>query len=298
MENSFDYPGEFEDQPTTTTPQVMEENNLPAVVPHSSGILIEQSRAVAETQAALVIAKRFPRDQVAAHKRIMDSCKRLTLAESAVYKLPIGGKVQSGPSIRLAEMLAQQWGNLEFGIREVERSNNRSKCIAFCWDKETNTRAELEFEVEHWIEVGKGNQPKRKKPITDPVEIDRLIANRGARKLRNTILNILPGDVVDGAVKACKATMARGGGEPLIDRIKKMVATFGEIGVSQAMIEERLGHQIDLTTGEEIADLIPIHKSIIDKEASRNKFFNFPDDEEEVGGRAAELAGKLNGKVQ
>lgn len=279
----------------TKTGEVLEESNLPAVQP-SGGVLVEQSRAVSETQSALVIAKRFPRDQVAAHKRIMDSCKRLKLAEQAVYKLPIGGKVQQGPSIRLAEELARQWGNIKFGVREIERGNARSKCIAFCWDQETNTSSEIEFDVEHWIEVGaKGN--KTRKPITDPVEIDRLIANRGARKLRNCILSIVPGDVVEDAVKACRSTVSKGGGEPLIDRVRKMVAAFGEVGVNQEMLEKKLGHQIDLTTGEEIAEMTAIFKAIADKEAKRGKFFDFPDENEDDDARAAARA-KIDEKLK
>lgn len=246
----------------------VEKENLPAMV------AIEQSRAVQEVQAALVIAKKFPRDEVAAYSRIMKSCLRITLAEQAVYRLPIGGKTHEGPSIRLAEVLAQAWGNIKFGIKEISRENGKSNCIAYCWDQETNTSSEIEFTVEHWIEVGKAPAPKTKKAVTDPVEIDRLIANRGARKLRNCILNVIPGDIVEEAVKACKKTVANGGGEPLTDRIRKMVAAFQEISVSQQMLEERLKHPIEETTGEEIAELYAICKSIYDKQAKRSEFFN------------------------
>ena len=72
------------------------------------------SRQAQEVQAAMVIAKRFPRDEVDSYNRIIQSCKRNTLAESAMYEYPRGGTKVTGPSIRLAEAMAQNWGNLVF----------------------------------------------------------------------------------------------------------------------------------------------------------------------------------------
>lgn len=238
-----------------------------------AAVSIAESKAVQEVQAKLIIAKKFPRDEVDCYNRIMKSCKRILLAEQAIYRLPISGDTKTGPSIRLAEVLIQAWGNASYGIKEISRENGRSHCVAFCWDQQTNTSVESEFTVEHWIEVGKKPNPKVKKPITDPVEIDRLILNRGARRVRNCILGVIPGDVVDDALKACRATLAKGGGEPLSDRIRKMVAAFTELSVSQEMIEERLGHPIDQTTGEEIVDLTGIYKAIVDKQAKRENYF-------------------------
>ena len=236
-------------------------------------IEIEKSKAVQEVQASLIIAKKFPRDQNASYQKIMESCKRLTLASQAIYSLPISGSAKTGPSIRLAEVLAISWGNISFGVKEVSRENGRSHCLAYCWDQEANTRSESEFTVEHWIEVGKGGN-KTRKSISDPVEIDRLIANRGSRKLRNCILHVIPPDIVEAALKACKATMAKGDGKPLADRIRECVALFAEVGVTIGMIEDRLKHPMDQTNGEEIADLAAIYKSIVDKQAKRTDFFN------------------------
>lgn len=82
---------------------------------------VEEARAVQEVRAALVIAKRFPRDEVEARGRILEACKRPGLAERAMYSYPRGGTRVTGPSIRLAETLARFWGNLSYGIREIER---------------------------------------------------------------------------------------------------------------------------------------------------------------------------------
>jgi hypothetical protein len=233
---------------------------------------VEQNRAAQEVQAALVIAKKFPRDEMAAYKRIMSACKRTNLAEQAIYSLPIGGTVQRGPSIRLAEVLAQAWGNLKFGFKEYERINGKSNCVAFCHDLETNTNSEMTFEVEHWIETGKKGQ-KVIKAITDPAEIDRLVANRGSKKLRNCILKVIPPDIIDDALKACRDTVAKGDNSPLTDRVRQALVKFEAFAITQKMIEERLGHSVDVTTPEEFADLVAIYKSLVDKQATRADFF-------------------------
>ena len=44
------------------------------------------SRQAQEVQAAMVVAKRFPRDEVLAMDRILKACQRTSLAAAAVYE--------------------------------------------------------------------------------------------------------------------------------------------------------------------------------------------------------------------
>ena len=67
---------------------------------------VASTQALAEVQAAMVVAKRFPRDETAAYSAIMTACKRPSLAEQAMYSYPRGGQKVTGPSIRLAETMA------------------------------------------------------------------------------------------------------------------------------------------------------------------------------------------------
>lgn len=262
---------------------------MPAVAASPGGALIEieKSRAVQEVQAALIVAKRFPRDLNQAFTRIMESCKRLSLAQQALYKYPRGGEVVTGASIRLAEVLAQNYGNLDFGIRELERRNGVSIAESYCWDMETNVRQTKIFEVAHEVHSKKGVRK-----LSDPRDIYEVVANSGARRLRACILGIIPKDITEAAENQCKATIAKGNGEPLADRIRKMIIAFKEIGVSQEMIEKRLGHSMDLTTPDEIVELTGIYTSIRDKQAKRNDFFDFPE-EEPQDSKANELRSKL-----
>lgn len=274
--------------------EIMEYNNEQQPQQNNAMTAIEQSRAIQEVQAALIIAKKFPRDTNAAFARIVDSCKRITLANQAMYKYPRGGEMVTGPSIRLAEVLAQNYGNLDFGVREIERRGSVSIAESYCWDMETNTRQVKVFEVPHEIGLKGG----KKKKLTDPRDIYELVANQGARRLRACILGIIPGDIVDGAVNQCKMTIAKGGGEPIADRIRKVILAFKELGVSQEMLETRLGHGMDLTTPEEIVDLTSIYAALRDKQAKRGDFFDFPEEAEDSDSKANELREKLKGGKQ
>ena len=93
--------------------------NLPMENVNQGTVAIEASRAVAEAQGKLVIAKRFPRDEVEAYNKAMQVCKLPTMAEKAFYSFPRGGQTVEGPTIRFAEELARCWGNIDYGIKEL-----------------------------------------------------------------------------------------------------------------------------------------------------------------------------------
>src|SRR5574344_1001577 len=126
-------------------------------IPKSVNTEMMISRQAQEVQAAIVVAKRFPRDMNSSYGRIMDACKRRSLAERAIYEYPRGGENVTGPSIRLAEVMAQNWGNLDFGITELEQKNGESNVMAYCWDLETNTRQTKIFTVPHIRHTKKGD---------------------------------------------------------------------------------------------------------------------------------------------
>lgn len=234
----------------------------------SSLVSVQESRAVAEVQAAYVIAKKFPRDQFQAFSRIIDTCKRPILAENAMYAYPKGGTTVTGPSIRLAEAIGQHWGNLDCGVREISQASGVSVAEAYAIDLETNTRVTKTFHVEHKRDTKKGSFK-----LTDARDIYELVANQGARRLRACILAIIPGDIVDAAVEQCKKTLLTSD-VPLNKRIKKLVVAFDEIGVKIEHIEERLGHNIDAIIPQELVNLTTVYKSIRDGAGKREDFFN------------------------
>lgn len=228
----------------------------------------EGQRAIQEVQAAMIIAKRFPRDTKAALDRILNSCSRTTLAEQALYTYSRGGTDISGPSIRLAEAVAQQWGNLQFGIRELEQRDGESTVEAFAWDLETNTRQVKVFQVRHErhvneYEKGKSTGRKIAKQLTDPRDVYELVANQGARRLRACILGVIPGDVIDEAVRQCDVTLSASA-DTSPDAQKKIVDAFAAYKVTKAQIEKRIQRRIDAITPAQVISLRKILISMRD----------------------------------
>src|SRR5690606_16065686 len=158
---------------------------------------------------------------------------------------PRGKQMVEGPSIRMAEVLAQNWGNLSFGIKELEQKPGESTALAYAWDLETNVRQEKVFTVKH-SRKAKGKIQK----LDDPRDIYELVVNNGARRVRACILGVIPGDIVEKAVDECKRTMEGGNGEPLKDRINKSLQLFKEkYKITQEQIEERFGYSVSAFTG-------------------------------------------------
>lgn len=239
----------------------------PAPAP-SALVGVAESRAVAEVQAQYVIAKKFLRDENASYMRIIKACERPLLAEQAMYAYPRGAQLVTGPSIRLAEAMAQSWGNIDCGVREISQSDGMSIAEAYAIDLETNTRIAKTFHVPHSRDTKQG-----KKRLTDSRDIYELVANQGARRLRACILGIIPGDVIDAAVAQCAKTL-ESSDVPIADQIRKLLVAFDELGVKSEHIEKRLGHKLDAIIPQEIVTLRGIYKSIKDGMADRSQFFD------------------------
>lgn len=244
------------------------QNSAEVARPSGAMVEVESGRAVAETKAAMLLAKQFPRDQVQAVDRILASCARPSLAEAALYQYAKGGTDVTGPSIRLAEAIAQSWGNVQFGIRELEQVPGRSTVEAFAWDVETNTRQVKIFQVDHVRHTKKGVFK-----LNDPRDVYELVANQGARRLRACILGIIPGDVVDSAVRQCEVTL-RSKVEVTPELIKSLVEKFAAYGVTKEQLEKRIQRRLDETVSPAlIVQLGKVYNSLRDGMSSVGDWF-------------------------
>lgn len=245
-------------------------------------VSIEQERAIAEAQGQLVLAKRFPRDLMAAHADLMAACKIRAFAEVAFYNVPRAGGSVSGPSIRLAEEVARAFGNFQYGHRELSRDDKKSEVEVFAWDMQANNRSIRQLTVYHVRDTKSGAQPLR-----DQKDIDDKIANVASKQVRGRILALVPKFLVQEAIEECRRTIAGGNGEPLEARIRKMSQAFGKFGVNQEMLERYLEHPLKDTMAEELADLMGIHNAIRDG-AKASEFFKAKELPLEEAGSAAD----------
>ena len=230
---------------------------------------VEAERAIAEVKGAMAMARMAPRDELRAMDRIKRACQRPTLAEAAVYAFPRGDQTVTGPSIRLAEAIAQNWGNIQTGIRELSQEDGESTVEAFAWDLETNYRASKTFTVKHERHTRKGVTR-----LTDPRDIYEKVANDGSRRLRACILAVIPADVTEDAVKECETTLANSTPVDAV-QIKKIADAFSEFGVTVPMIELRIGHRltVEATITAELLALRRVYTSIRDGMGKAGDYF-------------------------
>lgn len=245
------------DTSLTTTPEQ----------PMSGVISVEQQRAIAEVQGAIISAKRFPRDMVAAINRIKVACQRPTLAAQALYSYGKEGSNVTGPSIRLMEAIAQNYGNISCGVIELSRNAGTSECMAYAWDLETNFRDEKKFQVKHWRDTKSGGYA-----LKEERDIYELIANMGARRKRACIMAVIPGDVVEDATDQCEATL-KADVNITTDLLKKLVEAFLPYAVTQELIEKRIQRNLDAITPAQVVDLRKIINSLKDGMSKPSDWF-------------------------
>ena len=217
------------------------------------------TRQAQEVQAMVVMARQFPRDKGLAVDRILEDCTRPTLAEAATYEFPRGGSKVSGPSIRLAECIAQNWGNLDYGFVELEKRNDESTVMAYAWDLETNTRQSKVFTVKHKRDTQNGSYA-----LTSERDIYEIIANQAARRVRTCILALIPGDVIDAALRQCDATLAaQNKGVPVEELVAKLLGAFqDEFDITPDMVAGYVGKNIEAFTNQDVAHLRRVYTSI------------------------------------
>lgn len=231
-------------------------------------VAIEASRAIAEAQGKLVIAKRFPRDEIAAYAKAMEACQRPKMAEKAFYAFPRGGQTVEGATIRFAEELARCWGNIDYGIKELSQDDGKSEMQAYAWDLETNAQSVQNFTNPHQREQG-----KKMVTLTSQRDIYENNANMATRRLRARILAILPSWFVEDCIAECKKTLAGQNDTPLVDRVKKMVVQFAKLGVTQDQIEHRLKRKIDTMNADDFTEYIGIYNAIKQNESRISDWF-------------------------
>jgi hypothetical protein len=250
---------------TTSKPAVVETVTVPsdAIAARHVGFVsqataVEQARAVAEVQAAVIVAQQVPRQMPAVMAAMEEACSQTDLAKRAFFRFPRGGSSITGPSIHLARELARVFGNIQYGIHELRRDDvgRYSEMQAWAWDVQTNTRTNTTFVVPH-------KRDKRGGPevLTDLRDIYESNANQGARRVREMIFAILPSWFTERAKSLCLQTLEDGGGKPVAQRVADAVKAFEALGVKPQRLEQRFG--TSSTWGPlDLAQLEVVHTSL------------------------------------
>jgi hypothetical protein len=233
---------------------------LPAPSRIGQATAVEQSRAVAEVQAAIVVAQQCPRIGDVAVAAMRETCKQKALADRAFYRYPRADQTVTGASIHLARELVRCWGNVQYGVNEMRRDDDggQSEMQAWAWDVQTNTRCSAVFIVPHKRDTKTGV-----KQLTDLRDVYENNANNGARRLRECIFSVLPAWFVEEAKALCMSALKEDTSDrPLAQRIADAVRVFGDRGVSADQMEQKLGRASGKWTEHDLAQLRVILASL------------------------------------
>lgn len=241
--------------------------NSASSAPAGALAVAEQQRSIAEVQARMIIARSNPRDPIKAVDLILQDCTRPTLAEKALYSYARGGTDITGPSIRLAEAIAQRWGNLSSGFKELSRSNGYSEVVAYAWDLQSGYYDERQFQVRHWVDTRRGGRP-----ATDEREIYELTANAAQRRKRAVLLTVIPGDVVEAAIAQCEETL-HANADTSVEAMQRMVDAFAEFEVTKDQIEKRIQRRLDSIRPAQVVLLRKIYASLNDGMSEASDWF-------------------------
>ena len=247
-------------------------------------IAVESERAIAQVQAKVIMARKFPRSPAACFENIREACRNLSLAEAAFFSFPRGGEVVHGPTIRLAEELASIWGNIEISVIELSRREGETELQASAWDLESNVSSSVNFTVKHALDLKSGS-----KELTAQRDISDLTANVAARKLRGRILSILPEALVSAAVDMCRDTLARSISADLADKRAAIVAHLRKMGITERAICVRFSvDKVEKLDARAVSSLASIARTIKAGEASAAEIFEQGITAEDVARRKQE----------
>lgn len=213
----------------TADGELLEQGALTVVSP---GAMAELSKAEIAQQVAT--ARQYPRSISRAVKQITSLA---TLDEQAaqecIYALPRGGKPIRGPSIRLAEIVAQQWGNNRIATRIVDVDRKEKVIVAEAVFHDLETNAAIRTEVRRRISDRQGRLLN-----DDMIVVTGNAASSIAR--RNAIFASVPKAVWNRAYEAAERII-KGDAKTLAERRYKAVAAFGTWGVKPEQIFAALG---------------------------------------------------------
>lgn len=225
-----------------------------------------QDKAMIDMQIAT--AKKYPRN---VQRAIQNSMAIITLdvatAQTCNYSVPRGGKSISGPSVHLAKILAQNWGNMRIEAKVVATDERHVTSQAVAFDLETNLAIKVEVKRSIMGKFGRFND-----------DMITMTGNAGnSIALRNAVLAVIPKGVVDKCYNTAKQMITGDVSDEtkLIAKRKQVVDGLKDTySVSEKEILAAIGKQaINHVTPDDIINLIGIGQAIRDGDTTVEQAF-------------------------
>lgn len=256
-----------------------------------------QASVMQEIQGAMILAKRFPRDEKQAWSDLQSAVERRTLAEAATYSFPRGGTQVKGPSVNLARTAAYCWRNIRWGTDIIGDDGDTLTIESWAWDIERNIKKAVQDRFAKLIQR-KVTDDETGAKITkwikpDERDLRELVNRRLAITERNCLLQILPKDLIEDAMAAARQTVEKGIKDPAGES-KRLILDFKKMGISAEQLNAYLG--TDTWGAQDIADLKEILTSIKDGNSTRDDYFT-PESKGQQSSRAKTMAADLAHKA-
>ena len=146
-----------------------------------------------EMKASVELAKAFPRNIEEIKEAIKQACSNEEFAKQCVVK---DDKGEYYGSAVLVKFIANEYGNIEFGARQISQNEKEATFSMFCWDIQKNIKKTETCTVPCQLRKASENETDNfQRYDYDNITI-------GA-KLNNCIKAIIPAEIFDNAVKQC-----------------------------------------------------------------------------------------------
>jgi hypothetical protein len=218
-----------------------------------------------EIEMQVATAHRFPRS---IKRFLSDAITMATMDEevagSCIYALPRGNKTITGPSVRLAEIVASAYGNLHVGSRVLDAGNKEITAQGVAWDIEKNYRVVKEAQ-RRITDRGGGR-------YNDDMVI--VTGNAAASvAFRNAVFTVIPRAYVDHVMAAARR-VAVGDAKGLYEKREKLMERLQKLGVTKEQILAKVGKESVEDIGvTEVELLIGFGTAIKDDPSKLEEFF-------------------------
>ena len=212
----------------------------------------------------ITTAKRYPRDITRClNNAIAIATMDENTAKTCGYALPRGGKPITGPSVHLAKILAQQYGNLRVEAKVVDVTATQIVSRGLAWDLENNYA--VAFEVRRSILNSKGVRYNE-----DMITVTGNATN--AIAYRNAVFAVVPRAITDKVYMAAQhlITGDLSTEEQIIGRRQKCLKMFADTyGITEDEVVKLCGKQtVNQIQAKEIGVLVGIWQSLQDGDAT------------------------------
>ena len=232
----------------------------------SPQVVYEQDKAAIDVQIST--AKAYPRNITRATQNALAIVTMdVDTAKTCTYSVPRGGKAITGPSVHLAKILAQVWGNMRVEAKVVSIDASQVTSEAVCFDLENNLA--IKTQVKRSI-VGRTGRYSE-----DMITVTGNAANSIA--LRNAVLSVVPRAIVDKIYNAAKQTITGDVSDKtkLIAKRKQVVDALKDTyNVTEKEILSAIGKAaLDHITPDDLVVLIGIGTAIKDGDTTVDQAF-------------------------